>query len=342
MSKIVTRARSAPDAAGGVASLVLASVVWGTTGTAQALAHAGVPPPVLGAARLASGAVALALIAAVRGARGRATASGRRAGVGWHAAVTAVTDPGRRGWVFAAGAATAVYQAAFFAAVARTGVALGTLVALGSAPVFCGLLARVLIAERVPRGWAPATVCAVAGSVLLLVPGARGGGDAVGIGLSLLAGAAYALYTVAVKQLLLRGGDGGVLEILVASVGTGAVLLLPVLLSGAGHLGSGRAVLLVGWLGLVATVGGYLLFAHGLARVAASTAGTLSLTEPLIATALGTVVLSEHWSASTLAGAGMLVVGLTLAATAAGTRPRSPAAAPSPRPPRAPRAARAR
>jgi DME family drug/metabolite transporter len=105
-----------------------ASTLWGTVGRAQALADVGADPPVVGAARLAVGAVALlAAGAAAGGLRGA-----------W--------APGVRRWTGAAGLATAIYQAAFFAAVDRAGVALGTLVA--SAPVLCGLLAR----EAVPRG----------------------------------------------------------------------------------------------------------------------------------------------------------------------------------------------
>ena len=46
------------------------------------------------------------------------------------------------------GACVAAYQATFFAAVDDTGVAVGTVVAIGSAPVFTGLLARTFASER--------------------------------------------------------------------------------------------------------------------------------------------------------------------------------------------------
>jgi DME family drug/metabolite transporter len=64
--------------------------------------------------RIVVGAAALAIVALVSGGL-------RRAG-------------GRRGLVLVAGTCVAVYQACFFAAVADTGVAVGTVVALGSAP----------------------------------------------------------------------------------------------------------------------------------------------------------------------------------------------------------------
>jgi len=141
--------------------LLSASILWGTTGTAQALAHLHAAPPAIGAARLLAGGLALWLVIAVRG----------------RVALTELVAPGRRPWFLAAGLATAIYQAAFFAAVARTGVALGTLVALGSAPAFCGLLARKLAGERLPAAWTLSTACAVLGCALLLAPGGHTGAD---------------------------------------------------------------------------------------------------------------------------------------------------------------------
>jgi DME family drug/metabolite transporter len=118
----------------------------------------------------------------------------------WRELLGALSPPRRRS-VLGAGVATAIYQAAFFAAVTRIGVALGALVALGSAPVFCGLLARQVLRERLPRAWATATACALGGCFLLL-PGGHRPVDVLGIGLALIAGACYGLYTVCVKRLL--------------------------------------------------------------------------------------------------------------------------------------------
>src|SRR5687767_14982902 len=94
--------------------VLLAALCFATTGTAQALGPSGTDPVGVGAARILVGGVLLVVVAlAVPGAfRGR-----------W--------APGP---VLAAAAAVASYQLAFFAAVADTGVAVGTIVALGSAP----------------------------------------------------------------------------------------------------------------------------------------------------------------------------------------------------------------
>jgi DME family drug/metabolite transporter len=192
--------------------------------------------------------------------------------------------------------------------------------------VLCALLARSVMGERLPRGWGPATACALAGCVLLLAPGAEATADALGVALALVAGGCYAVYTVSAKRLLSAGVQP--LPILAGSVATGAVVLAPVLANGAGGLASGRGLALVAWLGLVATGLGYLLFARGLAQVPAAAAGTLSLAEPLTASLLGIAVLGERLSGAEAAGGALLAAGLALA-TLGATRPAAPRLQPS-------------
>jgi DME family drug/metabolite transporter len=280
--------------------LLAASVLWGTVGTAQALADIGADGPVVGASRLACGAVALWAVGLALG--------GPRAMAGAWAA-------GRRRYTLAAGFAVATYQASFFAAVSRTGVAVGTLVALAAAPVGCGVLARLVAGERLPRGWTAATICALAGCALLLAPGAEGTADPLGVALALVGGCCYAVYTVSGKQALSAGAEP--LAFLAGSVAVGALVLAPVLIAGAGQLASARGIALMAWLGLAATAVGYVLFVRGLARVPAAVAGTLSLGEPLTAAVLGVVVLGERPSATAAVGAALLAGGLALAALGA-------------------------
>jgi DME family drug/metabolite transporter len=109
--------------------VLAAAVLWGTTGTARALAPPGTSPLSVGAVRILIGGAALLAAAHLRGGLG----SGRR----WP-----------RVPVMAGTGAVAGYQLAFFSAVARTGVAVGTMVAIGSAPVLAGLLAWLVRGER--------------------------------------------------------------------------------------------------------------------------------------------------------------------------------------------------
>jgi drug/metabolite transporter, DME family len=271
-------------------AIVAAAALWGTTGTAQELADIGASPAVVGVARILVGGVALGVLAGWRG------------GPPGH---------GPRGPLIAGILGVAAYQACFFAAVDRAGVALGTLVAIGSAPVLTGLVALVASGERPARRWYPATGLAVAGGALLLAPGGDSDLDAVGLLLALGAGLAYAVYTVAAKALLEAGIPGP--RVMATLFLGGALVLSPALLVGdTSGLLSGRGILMTLWLGLAATALAYVLFAAGLERLRSSTVATLSLTEPLTAALLGVVVLDERPGALAAVGAAALLSGLAV------------------------------
>src|SRR5688572_20424042 len=123
--------------------LLGAAVLWGTTGTAQSLGGAAGSSLAVGAMRLAIGAAGLLAV----GAR-------------------SLSRP-PLGWLILGGAAMAGYQVAFFSAVARSGVALGTVVAIGSAPIMAGLMARITRGERLSARWWTSTVLGVIGVALI-------------------------------------------------------------------------------------------------------------------------------------------------------------------------------
>ena len=114
--------------------VLLAALCFATTGTAQALGPAGTHPVGVGAARILVGGTLLVAVVLLRG-------SGFR------------SRPWARGPLLAAVGGVAVYQLAFFAAVADTGVAVGTIVALGSAPTLAGLFEWVLDRRRPTARW---------------------------------------------------------------------------------------------------------------------------------------------------------------------------------------------
>ncbi len=306
---MVTRAgqrlTAAATGAGSGGVLVLgAAVLWGSTGTARALGPPGASPLSVGAVRILLGAAALLAVAWVRG--------GLR------------LQP--RGWplgAVAAGAgAVAAYQLAFFSAVARTGVAVGTIIAIGSAPPAAGLLAWLVRGERPGRRWMAATALAVAGGGLLAAAGQAVRFRPAGAALALAAGAAYAVYALASKQLLSleRHAPVAVMAVLFAG---GAVLLLPVLArEPLGWVARPRGLLVALQLGLVATALAYALFAEGLARLSVATAATLSLAEPLTAALLGVVVLGERLTLAGVVGGLLVLTGLAALATA-GPQPQS-------------------
>lgn len=287
-----------------VVAVLLAAVCFGTTGTARALLDVDASPLVVGLARIVVGGALLALCAR------RGAGAPPVGGTGWLARVPT-------GWVVAAGAVGVLaYQPTFFAGTTTNGVAIGTVVALGSAPVVTGLLDAGLRARRPERRWWAATALALVG--LALVAGGSGGGSwQGGVLWSVAAGASYALYAVAVKELLDRGWASA--RAVGTVFGTAAGVGLPLLVvAGPGGLLSVEGVALVLWLGIVTTTVAYLLFGYGLARLPATTVATLTLAEPLCAALLGVGVLGERLDDA--ATAGVVVLGLGIAVLTARRR----------------------
>lgn len=274
--------------------LVLAAAVcWGTTGTAQALAPPGAVPAAIGAARLAVGGVALLAYAAWKGALQRSA---------WPVGPT----------LFAA-ASMAAYQLFFFAGVIRTGVAVGTMVAIGSAPVFAGLIGFLALGERPGRRWAAATVLAVLGCSLLIAAGRSIRVDLLGLLLAAGAGAAYAIFTVASKGLLAARPPEAVMAV---AFTLGALFLAPLLFTAdLSWLAQARGVGVVLHLGLVTVAFAYSLFARGLSQIPVATATTLTLAEPLTAGLLGVFLLGEHLTPVAVAGILMIFAGLAIVST---------------------------
>ena len=278
--------------------VLLASVLFGTTGTARQLGLPDADPLTVGALRLAVGGLLLGLVAAPRLIRLRG-----RGG-----------SPGRVALLLAVGVLGVVaYQPTFFAGVGANGVPVGTLVALGSAPVFTGLLAWALQRRRPSGRWFACTAIAVVGVVLLsgLLDGPAAAVSVAGLLASLGAGLAYAVYTLAVKGLLDRGWDTAAsVGAVFGAAGVVSVIELPLLGSG---LPSGPGALpAVAWLGVMTVTVAYLLFARGLQRLPAATVATITLAEPVTAAVLGVLLLGETLSPQALVGAGLLVVALAL------------------------------
>jgi DME family drug/metabolite transporter len=282
-------------------AVLVAAVLFGTTGTAQALGPEAAAPLAVGSARILVGAALLALVARRIAAPGPAR---------WDRRVLA-----------ASGVCVALYQVAFFVAVDLTGVAVGTVVAIGSGPAFAGGLAWAIEGERPTRRWAAATALAAAG-VALLVAGSGGAAvDPAGVALALLSGLGYAGYTVGAKRLL-RAGHAPE-AVMAWAFGIGALVLVPVLVAAAGAwLATPGGLGLVLYLGALPTALAYVLFARGLQRLGAGETATLTLAEPLTAAALGIVILGESPTAVTAAGAGLVLAGLGVLAAGAGGRGR--------------------
>jgi DME family drug/metabolite transporter len=276
-----------PRRATGPLLVLAAAALWGTTGTAQALGPDGITPGTVAAVRMVGGATLL----------GYAYRRGQ-----W-APIRSLMRPA----LVAAIAAMAASQPLFFTGVARTGVAVGTIVTIGSGPILAGLLGWVVRRERVGRRWLIATALSVAGAVSLVSGGTGAGVDAGGVGFALGAGLAWAVYLVAAKSLFADLPPIFVVAIVFAAA---AIVLAPwFVASHPAWVLTGRGAVVAAWF-VVTTALSYVLFATGLTGTSVATAATLSLSEPLTAAILGMTVLGEPALFTTIAGIGLIAIGL--------------------------------
>lgn len=207
---------------------------------------------------------------------------------------------------------TGLYQAAFLSSVARTGAALATVIALGTAPAATGLCAWWATGERTGSAWLASTVAAVAGCSLLLAPG-NSQVDPLGLLLAVTAGTCYGLYTVFAKKLVAAAPADHVPALSALSLLVGSLPLLPSVVMDTNPLRQGTTLALIAWLGAATTAVAYWLFTTGLSGVRATTAGTLSLAEPLAAALIGALVLHEHLPPSAWAGCALILAGMVAA-----------------------------
>ncbi|XVU29516.1 DMT family transporter [Actinoplanes sp. CA-054009] len=296
----------------GPVPVLAAATLWGTTGTAASFAPSAAPAAAIGAAGLVLGGLLLFLTDL------RAVSRAGRAGRGARLP--------RREWpLLLLGAVTvAGYPLSFYPAVARSGVAVATVITLGSAPVFAGLLAWLIQGARPARRWSIGTVAAIGGcAVLVLGPELAGGGagmDMLGVALALIAGLSYAAYTMVGGNLIGRGHPSG--TVMGTMFGLAGVLVLPVVLGGGpGWLLSVRGAAVAVYLALVPTHAAYRLFGYGLRHTTATTATVLSLAEAAVAALLGVALLGERLPA--LSWAGLLVLTAGLAFLTLPARPRT-------------------
>lgn len=284
---------------GGAADIVSAAALWGTTGTVRSFVHAS--PIAVGAARLLIGGAFLFVLAAGSGGLRPLPRGGRRT----------------VSLLFLGSVLTSVYQVAFFSSVARTGVATGTVVTIGSGPVFAGLLSWVFRMGAPTRRWLVSTAGAVAGCTALSAGGHAAGVEPVGIALALLSGFGYAAYASVASSLITRGEDSR--AVVGVMFGGAGVLMLPVLMAyGPGWMLTGRSASAVLYLGLVTTGLGYVLYGRGLRTTPVAVATTLTLAEPAVASVLGLYVLDEHLGPVALGGLALLVISLLILALPAG------------------------
>ncbi|MGO3735332.1 MAG: DMT family transporter [Canibacter sp.] len=279
----------------GIFAVLIAGFLWGTTGTAATFAPT-VGPLAMGAAALGVGGILQAVIAvpALHNKRLELKAN--------------------LGTVIAGAIGVVIYPLAFYSSMHLAGVAVGTVISLGSAPIISGVLERVIEKRTLSIWWMLSAALGIVGSATLCAAKMHGAPNDVfptvaGIALGLFAGATYALYSWSAQRLMSR--NIGRAAAMGAVFGLGGVALMPVLLlTGGPFITSSQAFAVGSYMALVPMFLGYLLFGFGLTRVASSSATTLTLVEPAVAAALAVIIVGEQLSL--VAWAGMVGIGVSL------------------------------
>jgi DME family drug/metabolite transporter len=310
----------------GALFVAAASILWGTTGTAATFAPS-VSPLAIGAVAMGVGGLLQALYAAKAVAAQRGALFQR-----WRL-------------VLLAAAAVAVYPLAFYSSMHLSGVAVGTVVSIGSAPIAAALIERFADSKPLTRRWITGALLGVAGAAVLSFaghgpanyspadrgPGSHGGGAEVvtlwastgGILLGLVAGGTYALYSWAAHRLI-RGGVSS-RAAMGFVFGLGGLLLMPVLaVTGAPLLESWTNLSVGAYMALVPMFAGYVLFGWGLARIHASTATSISLLETVVAAVLAVLVVGERLPALAWLGAAVVLGSLFILTPPAQGTPSTP------------------
>ena len=187
---------------------------------------------------------------------------------------------------------------------------------------------RALAGERVPRATGLAAVVGLAGLALVVAPGGlEGGSVAVGLLVMLGASVAWSRGSFVASRLSLPR------DVFVAAVyemlGGGIVLLAAGLVAGeAGHIDGDalQAGPLAAWayLAVAGSVIGFSAYAWLLEHAPISQVVTHQYVNPLVAVALGALLLDERPGPSALAGAVLIVTAVVVTARSEG---RAPAAA---------------
>ncbi len=270
--------------------ILAASFFWGTSGTAQTFAPEAATPFVIGAVRIGLGGLVLFMTAAVRG-----------------------NLPELDNWPFKstclAALSIAAYQLFFFSAVELTGVAVATVVTMGSSPVLAGLLAWLVKGQKPVSSWYPATLLAILGCILLFLPEGETVVEPLGLLLSLGGGGVYALYALISKDLLKERSA----ETVMAMVGLiGGLILLPIIVINRPEwLLETRGLQVAAYLGVFSMALPYLLFNIGLILVPLASAMTLTLAEPLTAALLGILLVGERLTFLNYLGLIFIMLGIS-------------------------------
>lgn len=285
-----------------VIAVIAAAMLFGTTGTARSLGPSATSVWLVGTLRIALGAITLLACALI--SRERSAAVGAKAAR----------------YIALGGVGAAIYQPAFFAGVEECGVAIGTVIALGSGPMFAGGIDRAIRQRPLQLHWFIGTAVMLIGVAVLVMTGSGGSDDAQltisGVSFALAAGLGYAMYAQTTSSLIELKLSSTIA--LAAQFGVAAIILAPFMIikvlagSEMAWMWSASGAVMLLHLGVLTAGVAYMLYGWGLRVLPVSTAVSITLVEPLTAAGAAFFALGERLSASGLIAGVVVLIGLVV------------------------------
>lgn len=228
-----------------------------------------------------------------------------------------LTPMHRRDWPLVIGlglTAIAGYNWLFLTGLTLAPASDGAIIVPGLAPVFTAILAGALLGERLgTRGFVGLGV-AVIGLLLVVGPGGGTEGGRLLGDLMFLAGAAcWGVYSV-LARIASRRFSPVSTTLYGTAFGTLILIPLAVLEGGIGTLATAPPEALAGiaYLALFGTVGAFVLFNLGVARIGAARATAFALLVPVVGVLSSVALLGEELGPLTVVGGAVVLIGLWL------------------------------
>ena len=282
-----------------VVFVVIASILWGTTGTVSAFTP-DVSPLATGAFAMGVGGVLLVINARKNIINDK---------------VKLISQPK----VLLIGAiCVAIYPLAFYSSMRLAGVAIGTVISIASAPFFTVIMERLISNKRINKKWVVSFLFGAIGVSLLTIGKTRNidldlvaNSQKWGILLGLVAGLTYATYSWSARQLIETEVDSK--SAMASMFGLSAIVLLPSLLfTGDNLFLDAKHITAALYMAIAPMFIGYLLFGQALKVIEASQATLITLLEPIVATILAVIVVGEIFSPIGWLGMFLMIICLLL------------------------------
>ncbi|MEG1642089.1 MAG: DMT family transporter [Synergistaceae bacterium] len=280
----------------GIFLIIMAGITWGANGTIpSALAPKEASTIAIGASRIVFTGLLMAIMLLLKDGLSAFKLTSKNKGI------------------FLAATGLIFYQFSFYTAIKLTGVTISTMITIGSSTIFAGIIGLIFFKEKLTKKWSISTLMALTGCLLLSISNNGNTSytfSAHGIILSFLTGVSYSIIGAGLRL----EGDGSFKSLAMSFLLSGCVGLPILLLTGASWILTPSGISTVLIISLFTTIIPYLFFFKGINRIPLGKAYTLSLTEPLTAWILSSLILGERLSIIGIIGVILLSFAIILLA----------------------------